>query len=74
MQSQSSTLSSIARFGRLVYPGHGEVTNRGVLGSKPFDMEDLALRLKSAIRIGHLTDPADRLLTYMDELDANRPD
>jgi len=45
-----------------------------VLGSKPFDMEDLALRLKSAIRIGHLTDPADRLLTYMDELDANRPD
>ena len=42
--------------------------------SKPFDMEDLALRLKSAIRIGHLTDPADRLLTYMDELDANRPD
>ena len=42
--------------------------------SKPFDMEDLALRLKSAIRIGHLTDPADRLLTYMDELDANRHD
>ena len=42
--------------------------------SKPFDIEDLALRLKSAIRIGHLTDPADRLLTYMDELDANRPD
>jgi len=29
-----SPLSSIARFGRLVYPGHGEVTNRGVLGSK----------------------------------------
>jgi DNA-binding response OmpR family regulator len=40
--------------------------------SKPFDMEDLALRLKSAIRIGHLTDPAERLLTYMDELDKNR--
>jgi DNA-binding response OmpR family regulator len=40
--------------------------------SKPFDMEDLTLRLKSAIRIGHLTDPAERLLTYMDELDKNR--
>ena len=40
--------------------------------SKPFDMEDLALRLKSAIRFGHLTDPAERLLTYMDELDKNR--
>ena len=29
-----SPLPSIARFRRLVYPGHGEVTNRGVLGSK----------------------------------------
>jgi hypothetical protein len=29
-----SPLPSIARFGRLVYPGHGEVTNRGVFGGK----------------------------------------
>jgi hypothetical protein len=29
-----SPLPSIARFGRLVYPGHGEVTNRGMFGSK----------------------------------------
>ena len=29
-----SPLPSLARFRRLVYPGHGEVTNRGVLGSK----------------------------------------
>jgi DNA-binding response OmpR family regulator len=42
------------------------------LVSKPFDLEDLALRLKSAIRIGHLTDPAERLITYMDELERNR--
>jgi DNA-binding response OmpR family regulator len=40
--------------------------------SKPFDLEDLASRLKSAIRIGHLTDRAERLMTYMDELDKNR--
>jgi hypothetical protein len=29
-----SPLPSIARFGRLVYPGRGEVTNRGMFGSK----------------------------------------
>jgi hypothetical protein len=29
-----SPLLSIARFGRLAYPGHGEVTNREVLGRK----------------------------------------
>jgi hypothetical protein len=29
-----SPLSSIARFGRLSYPGHGEVTNREMLGRK----------------------------------------
>jgi DNA-binding response OmpR family regulator len=40
--------------------------------NKPFDMEDLALRLKSAIRIRHLTGPAERLRTYMDGLDKNR--
>ena len=40
--------------------------------SKPFDMEDLAVRLKSAIRIGHLTDPADRLLTYLEEIEKNQ--
>ena len=40
--------------------------------SKPFDMENLASRLKSAIRIGHLTDTAARLMTYMDELEKNR--
>jgi DNA-binding response OmpR family regulator len=39
--------------------------------SKPFVLEDLALRLKSAIRIGHLTDPADRLMTYLEELEKN---
>jgi two-component system alkaline phosphatase synthesis response regulator PhoP len=40
--------------------------------NKPFDMEDLATRLKSALRIGHLTDPAERLMTYMDELGKKR--
>jgi DNA-binding response OmpR family regulator len=39
--------------------------------SKPFVLEDLVLRLKSAIRIGHLTDPADRLMTYLEELEKN---
>jgi len=39
---------------------------------KPFDMRDLSIRLKSVIRVGHITDPAERLMTYMDELEKNR--
>jgi two-component system phosphate regulon response regulator PhoB len=41
---------------------------------KPFNLKDLAMRLKSAIRIGHLTDRAERVLTYLDELEKNRPE
>ena len=42
--------------------------------NKPFELKDLAIRIKSVLRIGHITDPVQRLMTYMDELDANRPD
>ena len=41
---------------------------------KPFELTDLAVRVKSLLRIGHLSDPVQRLMTYMDELDANHPD
>jgi DNA-binding response OmpR family regulator len=51
-----------------------EATDAGAddLINKPFDLTDLAVRVKSALRIGHLSDPVQRLMTYMDELDANR--
>ena len=39
---------------------------------KPFDMRDLSIRLKSVIRIGHIANPSDRLMAYMDELEKNR--
>jgi DNA-binding response OmpR family regulator len=42
--------------------------------NKPFELKDLAIRIKSVLRIGHITDQAERLMAYMDELDANRPD
>jgi DNA-binding response OmpR family regulator len=42
--------------------------------NKPFNLTDLAVRVESLLRIGHLSDPVKRLMTYMDELDANRPD
>jgi DNA-binding response OmpR family regulator len=42
--------------------------------NKPFNLTDLAMRVKSLLRIGHLSDPVQRLMTYMDELDVNRPD
>jgi len=40
---------------------------------KPFDMKDLSVRLQSVIRVGHIANRWERLMTYMDELDANRP-
>ena len=40
--------------------------------NKPFNLTDLAMRVKSLLRIGHLSDPVQRLMTYMDELDKNR--
>ena len=53
-----------------------EATDAGAddLVNKPFELKDLAIRIKSVIRIGHITDPLQRLMTYIDELDANRPD
>ena len=53
-----------------------EATDAGAddLINKPFNLTDLAVRVKSLLRIGHLSDPVQRLMTYMDELDANRPD
>jgi two-component system cell cycle response regulator len=53
-----------------------DATNAGAddLINKPFNLTDLAVRVQSLIRIGHLSDPVQRLMTYIDELDANRPD
>lgn len=39
---------------------------------KPFNMRDLSIRLKSVIRIGHIVNQWERLMTYMDELEKNR--
>ena len=42
------------------------------LVDKPFSLTDLVIRLKSVLRIGHITDQAERLMAYMDELEKNR--
>jgi DNA-binding response OmpR family regulator len=39
---------------------------------KPFDLQDLAVRVKSVLPIGHFKDGAERILAYMDELEKNR--
>jgi putative two-component system response regulator len=39
---------------------------------KPFDMKDLSIRLKSVMRVGHIANRWERLMTYMDELENNR--
>jgi len=40
--------------------------------NKPFELTELAIRIKSVLRIGHITDPVERMLTYMDELEKNQ--
>lgn len=52
-----------------------EATNAGAddLINKPFNLTDLALRLKSILCIGDLYDRAQRLMTYLDELEKNGP-
>ena len=42
------------------------------LVDKPFSLSELVIRLKSVLRIGHITDQAERLMAYMDELEKNR--
>ena len=53
-----------------------EATDAGAddLINKPFNLTDLALRVKSILCIGDLCDRAQRLMTYLDELEKNCPD
>ena len=39
--------------------------------NKSFDLTDIKVRVKSILRVGHLTDPAERLTAYMEELEKN---
>jgi len=39
--------------------------------NKPFDLTDIKVRVKSLIRVGHFTDPAERQTAYMEELERN---
>ena len=39
---------------------------------KPFSMDDVSLRVKSMLRVRHLTDEHERSLAYIEELKKNR--
>ena len=47
-----------------------EALNRGAddFVNKPFDMAEIAIRIKSALRIRHLTDELERAVAYIEEL------
>ena len=51
-----------------------EATNAGAddLINKPFNLTDLAVRVKSVLCVGHIADRAERLWAYMDELEKNQ--
>lgn len=38
---------------------------------KPFNLAELLVRVKSILRVGHLTDPVERLNAYMEERERN---
>lgn len=40
--------------------------------NKPFELNELALRIKSVLRIGHIANPSERMMAYMYELEKNR--
>jgi DNA-binding response OmpR family regulator len=40
--------------------------------NKPVSIADLSMRIQSVVKVGHITDPAERLMTYLDELERNR--
>jgi DNA-binding response OmpR family regulator len=40
---------------------------------KPFDIEELSIRVKSMLRIRHLTNELDRTVAYLEELEQNLP-
>ena len=42
--------------------------------TKPFDLMELSIRVKSMLRIKHLTDDLQRSLAYIEELQKNRPE
>ena len=41
---------------------------------KPFSMVDISHRVKSMLRVQHLTDELERSLAYAEELRRNRPE
>ena len=47
-----------------------EALNRGAddFVNKPFDMAEISIRVKSALRIRHLTDELERAVAYIEEL------
>jgi DNA-binding response OmpR family regulator len=41
--------------------------------NKPFDLAELSIRVKSALRIRHLTNELDRAIAYIEELRKDLP-
>jgi DNA-binding response OmpR family regulator len=42
--------------------------------NKPFDMVELSIRVKSVLRIRHLTDELERAVAYIEELRKDLPE
>jgi DNA-binding response OmpR family regulator len=55
-----------------IMPGEAETVGADDLVLKPFNLGDLLMRVSAIGKVGHLTDPFERRVAYMEELDGNR--
>jgi CheY-like chemotaxis protein len=54
-----------------IMPDEAETVGAEDFVSKPFDLDDILMRVSAISKVRHLTSPHERLLAYMDELDRN---
>jgi two-component system cell cycle response regulator len=54
-----------------IMPGQAETVGAEDFVFKPFNLDDLLMRVSAISKVQHLTDGLERLLAYMEELDRN---
>ncbi len=70
-QEKTRWIPIIMMTGFGIMPGEAETVGAEDLVFKPFNLDDLLMRVSAISKVRHLTDHFERLLAYMEELDKN---
>ncbi len=70
-QEKTKWIPIIMMTGFGIMPGEANVVGAEDLVFKPFNLEDLFMRVSAISHVRHLTDRFERLLAYMEALDKN---